>query len=90
MTKWQPFILRVTSCLRHDVAQYRVDGCKDTHGKLFGSLRLRGKSWQMQSDFKTMNKISIQDSTNIFDEQFVICARGIDKDLWVQQQLIGI
>ena len=38
------------------------------------------------------DKISIiQDSTNLFDEQFAISARGMDEDgLWVQQRLIGM
>ena len=41
---------------------------------------------------KMGDKISIiQDSTNLFDEQFAISARGMDEDgLWVQQRFIGM
>ena len=42
-------------------------------------------------DFEKIEEISIiQDSTHLYDEQFAICARGIDDSLWVKQRLIGM
>ena len=46
---------------------------------------------RLVQDFEKMEEISfIQDSTHLYDEQFAICASGIDYGLWVQQRLIGM